>query len=345
MGTIIADLYWGAPAHRPTVGSGAEGYGLLRQLKSCTPRRESNVLVEAVRELIEKFARERDVSGDFVQTANDWYLEALTLITARHREVGRPILVGISGCQGSGKSTLADLLSVLLEKQAGCKVALLALDDFYLGREDRAVRARELHRLFATRGVPGTHDTAWMNRSINDLLTGTGAVVTPVFDKSKDDRTGSERWHHYGAPVDVVLLEGWCVGIPAQSDPDLASPCNELECSQDPEGEWRGHVNRFLATDYQPLFDRLDLLLVLQAPNFEAVAQWRFEQEQHLGRQQSKRGETTGRALMDEHQVKDFVQYFQRLTLHGFEVLPERADLAWQLSADRTVSGRLESAS
>ena len=109
-------------------------------------------------------------------------------------------------------------------------------------------------------------------------------------------------------------------------------------------------MNRFLAADYQPLFDRLDLLLVLQAPDFGAVAQWRLEQEQHLARQQlarqqSQRGETTGRALMDEQQVKDFVQYFQRLTLHGFEVLPQRADLAWQLDADRKVSGCLGRAS
>ena len=345
MDMIIAEHYWGAPTDWSSVGSGAKGYGLLQQLQSCMPRKESTVLVEAARRLIERFARERDVPGGFVQTANDWYLEALSLITARHREAARPILVGISGCQGSGKSTLAELLLALLEEHSGYKAALLALDDFYLGREDRADRARELHRLFATRGVPGTHDTAWMRRSINDLLTGTDEVVTPVFDKSRDDRTGSEHWHHYGAPVDVVLLEGWCLGIPAQSEADLRSPCNVLEASQDPGGEWRGHVNRFLAADYQPLFDRLDLLLLLQAPNFEAVAQWRFEQEQHLARQQSKRGETTGRALMDEQQIKDFVQYFERLTLHGFEELPKRADLAWQLSPDRTVSGRLGRAS
>lgn len=48
---------------------------------------------------------------------------------------------------------------------------------------------------------------------------------------------------------------------------------------------------------------------------------------------------------MDEQQIKDFVQYFERLTLHGFEELPKRADLAWQLSPDRTVSGRLGRAS
>lgn len=303
-------------------------------------------MVEQISELIERFVRERDVPDGFAQTANQWYLKALALITARHSDAGRPVLVGISGCQGSGKSTLAALLRVLLERQVGLSVASLALDDFYLGREDRAARARELHRLFATRGVPGTHDTAWMSRSINDLLTGAGEVITPAFDKSQDDRTGRERWHHYGAPVDVVLLEGWCIGIPAQSASDLTLPCNELERSHDPEGEWRGHVNRFLAADYQPLFDRLDLLLVLQAPDFGAVAQWRLEQEQHLARQQlarqqSQRGETTGRALMDEQQVKDFVQYFQRLTLHGFEVLPQRADLAWQLDADRKVSGCL----
>src|SRR5690348_14070644 len=82
-------------------------------------------------------------------------------IQARHD--GEPILVGLAGAQGSGKSTMAPRVAQQLE-DAGLRTAILALDDFYLTHAERAERARTVHPLLATRGVPGTHDIALLNR-------------------------------------------------------------------------------------------------------------------------------------------------------------------------------------
>src|SRR4026208_2618132 len=72
---------------------------------------------------------------------------------------GRPLIVGINGAQGSGKSTLCKCLEVLLveHQQRGVTVSL---DDLYLTRAERLEAAMDHHPLFATRGVPGTHDIA-----------------------------------------------------------------------------------------------------------------------------------------------------------------------------------------
>jgi D-glycerate 3-kinase len=91
--------------------------------------------------------------------------------------------------------------------------------------------------------------------------------------------------------------------------------------------------------DYQSVFDRLDLLFVLQAPDFDAVARWRFEQEEHLAARRASAGQSSGHAIMDRQQIAQFVQYFQRLTEHGLKVLPALADRVWLLNADRSIDG------
>jgi len=288
--------------------------------------------------LIADFAGARGIPEGFVDTAVAWYVDGAARIAARFQQLERPLLVGVSGCQGSGKSTLADLLATLLSSEQGLRVAQLSLDDFYLGRESRAALGRDVHALFATRGVPGTHDLGWLEQAIDELLAGSGTVITPMFDKAEDDRTGEDRWHHFGAPVDIVLLEGWCIGIPPQSEGELITPCNDLEQRLDPDGSWRTQVNQLLR-EYQSVFDRLDLLFVLQAPDFDAVARWRFEQEEHLAARRAAAGQSSGHAIMDRQQVAQFVQYFQRLTEHGLKVLPALADRVWLLNADRSIDG------
>src|SRR5688500_15694753 len=63
----------------------------------------------------------------------------------------------IAGLQGSGKSTLAAQVAALACER-GLRVAVLSVDDFYLGRRERLALARRVHPLLATRGPPGTHD-------------------------------------------------------------------------------------------------------------------------------------------------------------------------------------------
>ena len=238
----------------------------------------------------------------------------------------RPLLVGVNGAQGSGKSTLCRFLEVLLA-EGGLRAATLSLDDLYLTRAERAEAAEDHHRLFATRGVPGTHDVALGEAVIDALAAGRTASV-PRFDKAVDDRAPDSTTIE--PPVDVVLFEGWCVGAVPQSADALREPLNALERDEDPDGVWRREVNRRLATDYAGLFERLDMLLMLRIADFAAVRAHRLLQEQKLARRNPN-----GPALMDEAALDRFVMHYERLTRHMLEEMPTRADMVIPVGADQ----------
>ena len=109
-----------------------------------------------------------------------------------------------------------------------------------------------------------------------------------------------------------------------------------MESEQDPQAVWRGKVNKALAEEYKTVFGLLTALVVLKAPHFDTVVDWRWEQEQKLsGRQQRPLG--VDDALMDRKGVERFVQLFQRLTVWGLEALPDRADLCFHLDQNRQI--------
>ena len=238
------------------------------------------------------------------------------------RHEGRPLIVGINGGQGSGKSTLAKFLEVLLVEHNQRGVTL-SLDDLYLSHAERARLAEDIHPLFATRGVPGTHDVA-LGMALLDALVAGRPVVLPRFDKAADDRAP------VGSPVetriDVILFEGWCVGAAPQPAAALSEPVNSLEAEEDPDGVWRCEVNRRLATDYAELFARIDLLVMLKVPDFDAVRAHRRRQEQRLG---------PGPAVMDEAALGRFLAHYQRLTEWMLAEMPERADILVEIGRDQ----------
>ncbi len=80
--------------------------------------------------------------------------------------------------------------------------------------------AADVHPLFATRGVPGTHAVALAFAIIEEVLAGR-AFETPRFEKAFDDRAATSQ--RVTGPVDVLLFEGWCVGA-APQEPDKLSP-------------------------------------------------------------------------------------------------------------------------
>ena len=235
----------------------------------------------------------------------------------------RPLVVGICGAQGSGKSTIAAALARRFPR-----TARLSLDDIYLTRAERTALAQNEHPLFATRGVPGTHDVALGIATIDALRSGL-ATRLPRFDKAHDDRAPPAAWPDACAPCDLVIFEGWCVGAVPQQAEALTAPINALERIYDADGRWRKAVNEALAGSYQALFARLDMLILLAAPNWETVGRWRQEQEADL-RQAGK-----GIGVMDEAAVVRFVQHYERLTRHILEEMPGRADIILRLSADR----------
>ena len=222
--------------------------------------------------------------------------------------------VGIAGAQGSGKSTFASLLAVLLAESYDCRAVVLSLDDFYLSRKDRQTLAESTHPLLLTRGVPGTHDMALMNQTIQALLVGQ-VVRHPVFDKSEDDRSPEPK---EAGPADVVLLEGWCWGAAPVPESELEAPLNALEAEEDADLSWRRYVNRRLGEDdYRRAFNN-DLQVFLSVPDMAAVHRWRLQQESEA---------TTGKHTMDAEQIRRFIMFYERITLRLLSD-PGRADIS-----------------
>ena len=263
-------------------------------------------------------------------TPSPAYAPAIEHIAARSRACDRPLLVGLCGAQGSGKTTLCRAWQrVLVER--GIETAVLSLDDVYVTRAEREALSRRVHPLFRTRGVPGTHDVSLALRTI-DALGERGEVPLPSFDKTHDDRRPMSEWPRVRTPVQVILFEGWCVGAMPQPEEALATPINDLERNEDADGTWRRAVNAALAGEYRTLFGRLDLLVLLQAPDFGVVYGWRRQQEQAL---RAERGEV-GR-VMNDAELARFIQHYERLTRYILDEMPKRADVVAALNAQRNV--------
>ncbi|MEN9683157.1 MAG: hypothetical protein RLZZ427_908 [Pseudomonadota bacterium] len=262
-------------------------------------------------------------------------VDALLTRIAAWRAGQRGLFVlGICGAQGSGKSTLVARLAERLAG-LGVTVATLSLDDLYLTRMERQRLAREVHPLLATRGVPGTHDISLGLATLDALARGEAAAL-PRFDKAADDRVPMQLWPQAPANLQVLLLEGWCLGARPQSAAALVEPVNALERDDDPAVSWRTYANAALGGAYQHLFARLDRLVLLAAPDWAVVAQWREQQEAEL-RSRSGDGGANGAGVMTPAQVTRFIQHYERLTRHILTEMPGRADLTVQLDRQRRV--------
>jgi D-glycerate 3-kinase len=243
-------------------------------------------------------------------------------IAARARARGSLLVVGLCGTQASGKSTLVASLVHLLRAQ-GLAVAQLSIDDLYLTHAERHALGQRVHPLLATRGVPGTHDIA-LGIELFDALAAGREVELPAFDKALDDRRPPGSGARIVSPVQVLLFEGWCVGARAQAEVELVEPSNALEREADTDGRWRRFVNQQLAGPYQPLFARLDELILLAAPNFESVYAWRVLQEHKLRDRLVAEGKPLARVMSDA-QVARFIAHYERLTRHILKEMPARA--------------------
>ena len=237
-------------------------------------------------ESLSNFINQHRLPETFRAVATEHYLPVAEWLVERHdnwHDNGQAMLLGINGAQGTGKSTFADFLALLLGEQHRRRVAVLSLDDFYLTHDERLQLAERVHPLLATRGVPGTHDVAMLQKCIDrlrSLRTGQSASL-PRFDKSTVDRADPSGWPLIEGPVDLNILEGWCVASIPEHDDSLDDAINELEREQDADACWRRYVNERLASDYSDVFEQIDALIFMQAPSFSAVVRWRTENENH----------------------------------------------------------------
>ena len=247
----------------------------------------------------------------------------------------RPPVIGVSGAQGSGKSTFAAVLQIILERSYELRCARLSLDDLYLTRAERRERARTIHPLFETRGVPGTHDVE-LGREIFAALSRTepSRVALPRFDKALDDRADPARWPEVETPLDCIVFEGWCLGARAVPERELAAPINALERERDPDGSFRRYANAMLAGPYRALFDAVDVLVFLAVPDLECSRAWRLEQERKLRARVGPSAPTLSDAALAQ-----FVEFYERISRQMLADLPSRADVVLSLDPAHAFSG------
>lgn len=196
---------------------------------------------------------------------------------ARHRSTSSntvatpPLFVGVQGPQGSGKTYLTSkLCTVLTTEPHNLSVTVLSIDDLYL-TQAALVNIAETYagnRLLEGRGLPGTHDVdlgrevLYALKHINEH--GAPSVILPIFDKSLHNGRGDriQEGVVVKGPVDVVILEGWCVGFCFIDADEIESRWSRMDdklkqwCSQ----EHVRVVNEKL-TGYAKLWETLDVFM------------------------------------------------------------------------------------
>ena len=293
-------------------------------------KQSSNVLPQWQKRLL----KQHKLDPSYLASAQYWFDPLVDSLVSLQETDNRTVLVAVNGSQGSGKSTLCAYLEMAISTKYGSKVLTLSLDDFYLTREQRQKQGEEIHPLLATRGVPGTHDMALLNETLDALLTPgrSEAVPVPRFDKSSDERIAEPEM--VAPPINIILLEGWCLGARPESREALLEPINSLEELEDPQGIWRTYVNSVLEKDFLPLYERVDRWVMLQAPGFETVYQWRLEQEHKLAEVWTA---TSGKRIMSDAQVERFVEFFRRVTQSCLTQLPDSVDHLYVLDERRKI--------
>lgn len=237
------------------------------------------------------------------------------------------LTVGISGSQGSGKTTLTRALAGILADRYGLRVVQFSIDDIYKTKAERAAMAAEIHPLFATRTLPGTHDIALGLQVFTSLKQG-GETAIPFFDKSVDDRRPQTGWTIFKGQPDVILFEGWCLGAqPAENKTELEMPLNDFERDHDPDGTWRQAIDLYLHRDYPALWNEIDRLIFIKIPDFDCVFRWRKQQEAETFAHAPEQG-------MGDEDIRRFTGQAERITRRNLAILPAKADMTLHIGED-----------
>ena len=248
-----------------------------------------------------------------------------------------PLIVGINGIQGSGKTTLVTALAQHLSSPSSqpsstdapqvpahqpLRTVTLSLDDFYHPHTTlQDIRQNHAtNRLLQTRGQPGTHDVRLLVSTLQALKEGKDSKI-PRFDKSahsgEGDRAPEEEWETVQGPVDVVLLEGWCLGfrhLGPERTHKWEQACSNLDAdlTTSPPGATdakraQGRLGAQKLPDimlidenlreYDVVTDMVDVFVHLDAEETWWVYDWRLEQEESLRK-------SKGSGMTDEQVVK-----------------------------------------
>ena len=271
--------------------------------------------------------------SDKESSLKKFYIPISFWIEKKYKKKGKTLFLGFSGGQGSGKTTAVKILKIILKKFFKRKIHVSSIDDFYKTLKDRNKMSKNIHPLFKTRGVPGTHDINLIKKFFYFIKNKRfKKTKLPKFDKSIDDRSKKKYWFNIRERPEIVILEGWCVGAKPQSNFLIKKPVNLLEKFEDKDLTWRYYVNTKLKAEYKKLFSMIDSYIFMKIPNFKMVFKWRLLQENKLRKKSQFR-----KKIMSYNEIKRFIMFYQRITLQMIKDLSKSASVVMLLNKNHKI--------
>ena len=231
----------------------------------------------------------------------------------------------IAGSQGSGKSSLSKLIKLYLEKFCYKSVVIISMDDFYLSKNQRTQLSKNIHPLFLTRGVPGTHDLELMNKKIGQIFNKEFPIYLPIFDKVLDTR---KRTYKKVLKAEVIIFEGWCAGAQPVDLNYLQKNFNNLEKHKDKNFIWRNSYNKYL-NEYQKLFSQFNFFIYFQFNQWDHVLNWKYKQELELRDKKKDLGL--------KKYLREFIQYYEKVSKWMHLKVPKYCNILIKLDAHQKI--------
>ena len=268
-----------------------------------------------------------------IKNLKNFYIPMSIWIDNKYKKKGKTLFLGLSGSQGSGKTTISGILKIILKKFFKRKIHVISIDDFYKELKVRKKMSYNIHPLFETRGVPGTHDINIIKKFFHFIKKKKFKRYNlPKFDKSIDDRVEKKYWSTVETKPEIVILEGWCVGAKPQKNSLIKKPKNILEKYEDKTLIWRKHINKKLKKEYKYLFNMIDHFIFMKIPDFNVVYKWRLLQETKL-----KKKSYSNKKIMSYKEIKRFIMFYERITLQMLKDLSKSASIVMTLKKNQEI--------
>ncbi|NDJ24980.1 glycerate kinase [Nostoc sp. B(2019)] len=265
---------------------------------------------------------------EMLQVLWDLWLPLGIKLASHRQQLERPLIQGILGAQGTGKTTMSQVLTLILQ-QLGYRTLSLSLDDLYKTYSDRLALIKQDPRLI-WRGPPGTHDIDLGLNLLDQIRQWQSPVIVPRFDKSAYGGAGDRTTPEMITGVDIVLFEGWFVGMrPINADLfDTAPP----PIITDEDRTFARNMN-YRLHEYLPLWARLDSLILLYPTDYRCSLEWRKQAEHQMI--------AAGKSGMADAEIEQFVNYFWRslhpeLFIKPLVKNPTAVDLVIEIQADHS---------
>ena len=199
----------------------------------------------------------------------------------------------------------------------------MSLDDFYKTHSEQLELAtrHSQNPLLRKRGNPGTHDLQLMQSTLNQIMdvqkkllssndiNTNIAVPIPRYNKAlflgEGDRVANEEWPKIILPVDIILIEGWCLGFQSIEVNELEDIISLHPMLQKYSLNQLNEIQKQLQHYERVIYPYANCMIQIRALDIDYVKKWRLEQEHDLKK--------LGQGGMTDEQVQAFISNFYPL--------------------------------